>query len=110
LTKRQYKQHEKPAFFSEATTKKRWPLNSEEGPIIKAIIQSGHPLTWTELQEATGLEQEPLRKALCGLFSSTNEFHKIYSYARKQYVYEISEKLFEVYREFHDLKKRFLNG
>lgn len=44
----------------------RW--GTREGEILKAIASAGRPLTWNEIRQATGLNEDSLNKTLSKLF------------------------------------------
>jgi hypothetical protein len=53
---------------STLTRPKYW--GTPEGEIVKAIVSKGIPLSWNEIQQQTGFEQESLNKTLYTLFAS----------------------------------------
>ncbi len=65
-----------------------------EGDIIKAIVSSGHPLTWTEIRRATGLDEHALNKALCNLFFA-EEIQKVGD--KRETRYKVSYNLYKSY-------------
>jgi hypothetical protein len=67
---------------------------TREGDIIKAIVSCGRPLTWNEIHQATGLDEELLNKALSNLFSS-KELQKIRD--ARETRYRVSHKLYTDY-------------
>jgi len=107
LVRKVREQTEDSSFYSETTAKPRWKLGSWQCSVIKAILQSERSLTWMEIQEMTGLDEKSLNKALFDLYSS-NEVRKIRGNTKKQFRYQISENLNEIYPEFCSPKTRLL--
>ena len=67
-------------------SKPKWSQRSWQGAIIRAIVQHNRPLTWKEIQDATGLDEKSMNKALRDLHISgiiyksenSNEFNGRY--------------------------------
>jgi len=103
LLRRMIKQSEKPTLESEATARPQWRPRSWQGLVIRAIVQSGRPLTWREIQEATGLGKKSLNRALFELISSEN-IYKIESNTNAESKYNISDERFQIYSELYNPK------
>jgi phosphatidylserine/phosphatidylglycerophosphate/cardiolipin synthase-like enzyme len=97
------KQSEKPTLESEATARPQWRPRSWQGLVIRAIVQSGRPLTWREIQEATGLGKKSLNRALFELISS-EDIYKIESNNNAESKYNISNERFQIYSELYNPK------
>jgi phosphatidylserine/phosphatidylglycerophosphate/cardiolipin synthase-like enzyme len=97
------KQSEKPTLESEATARPQWRPRSWQGLVIRAIVQSGRPLTWREIQEATGLGKKSLNRALFELISS-EDIYKIESNTNAESKYNISDERFQIYSELYNPK------
>jgi DNA-binding transcriptional regulator GbsR (MarR family) len=97
------KQSEKPTLESEATVRPQWRPRSWQGLVIRAIVQSGRPLTWREIQEATGLGKKSLNRALFELISS-EDIYKIESNTNAESKYNISDERFQIYSELYNPK------
>jgi len=65
---------------------------TSKGEVIKAIMMHGRPLKWRELQNATGLEENSLNRALYELIDS-EEIHKV---GKK---YDLSKKFYADYNK-----------
>ena len=87
----------------ETTDRIPWSARSWQGSVIRAIVSSGHPLTWKEIQEATGLEEKQLNRALTDLRSS-GEVLKIEDRWEKYAKYQVSEEFYPTYSEIYNLK------
>lgn len=74
-----------------------------KGEVIKAIMMHGRPLKWRELQNATGLEEKSLNRALYELINS----EQIRKVGKK---YELSDKLYADYNKFFNLRKTELTS
>jgi predicted transcriptional regulator len=74
-----------------------------KGEVIKAIMMHGRPLEWRELQNATGLEEKSLNRALYELIDS-EEIHKV------DKKYDLSKKLYTDYDKFFNLRKTELTS
>jgi phosphatidylserine/phosphatidylglycerophosphate/cardiolipin synthase-like enzyme len=103
LLRRMIKQSEKPTLESEATARPQWRPRSWQGLVIRAIVQSGRPLTWREIQEATGLGKKSLNRALFELISS-EDIYKIESNTNAESKYNISDERFQIYSELYNPK------
>jgi len=101
LLRRMIKQSEKPTLESEATVRPQWRPRSWQGLVIRAIVQSGSPLTWREIQEATGLGKKSLNRALFELISS-EDIYKIESNNNAESKYNISNERFQIYSELYN--------
>ena len=97
------KQSEKPTLESEATARPQWRPRSWQGLVIRAIVQSGRPLTWREIQEATGLDKKSLNRALFELISS-EDIYKIESNTNAESKYNISDERLQIYSELYNPK------
>jgi phosphatidylserine/phosphatidylglycerophosphate/cardiolipin synthase-like enzyme len=96
LLRRMIKQSEKPTLVSEATARPQWAPRSWEGLVIRAIVQSGRPLTWREIQKATGLSKKSMNRALFELISS-EDIYKIESNTNAESKYNMSDERFQIY-------------
>lgn len=103
MLRRMIKQSEKPTLESEATARPQWRPRSWQGLVIRAIVQSGRPLTWREIQEATGLGKKSLNRALFELISS-EDIYKIESNTNAESKYNISDERFQIYSELYNPK------
>lgn len=95
------KESEKPTLESEATARPPWRPRSWQGLVIRAIVQSGRPLTWREMKRATGLGKKYLNRALFELISS-EDIYKIEGNTNAESKYNISEERFQIYSEFYN--------
>jgi hypothetical protein len=68
---------------------------TKEGNVIKAIVSHARPLSWKEIQEATGLDKVSLNKALSNLFFS-KEIYKVGDTPNT--LYKVSSELYKPYR------------
>jgi hypothetical protein len=107
LAPKTLEQPEKPVFYSETTVKPRWELNSWQRLVIKAIIEGGCPLTWKELQKASGLDMKALNRAIFDLHDA-DEIYKFRNDAKEPYRYQLVGKVYEKYPEFCSPKTRLL--
>lgn len=103
MLRRMIKQSEKPALESEATARPQWRTRSWQGLVIRAIVQSGRPLTWREIQDATDLGKKLLNWALFELISS-KDIYKIESNNNAESEYNISDERFQIYSELYNPK------
>lgn len=69
-----------------------------KGEVIKALMMHGRPLGWRELQNATGLGEKSLNKALRELFSS-KEIRKVGS------KYEVTQEVHADFKEVFNRQK-----
>ena len=97
------KQSEKPTLDSEATARPQWSPRSLPGLVIRAIVQGGRPLTWREIQEATGLDKKSLNRALFELISS-EDIYKIERNTNTESKYNMSDERFQIYSELYNPK------
>ncbi len=91
----------------ETTDRIPWSLRTWQGAVIRAIISSGRPLSWKEIQEATGLSESSLNKAL-GDLRSSGEVCKIESKNETHAKYQIADKFYPAYSEFYNLKSELI--
>jgi len=91
----------KPTPEKENATRLPWSLRSWQGSVIRAIIQNGSPLTWKEIQEATGLDEKSLNRALFDLQASA-EVYKTEEKQQKHAKYQICANLYSKYSEFYN--------
>lgn len=103
MLRRMIKQSEKPTLESEATARPQWKPRSWQGLVIRSIVQSGRPLTWREIQEATDLDKKSLNRALFELISS-EDIYKIESNTNAESKYNISDERFQIYSELYNPK------
>jgi DNA-binding transcriptional regulator GbsR (MarR family) len=103
LLRRMIKQSDRPTPENEATTIPKWRPRSWQGLVIRAIVQSGRPLTWREIQEATGLGKKSLNRALFELISS-EDIYKIESKTNAESEYNISDERFQIYSKLYNPK------
>jgi phosphatidylserine/phosphatidylglycerophosphate/cardiolipin synthase-like enzyme len=97
------KQSEKPTLESETTAKPQWRPRSWQGSVLRAIVQNGIPLTWREIQEATGLDKKSLNRALFDLLSA-GDIYKIENDSDAKSKYNISDERFQIYSELYNPK------
>lgn len=97
------KQSEKPTLESETTAEPQWRPRSWQGSVLRAIAQNGNPLTWREIQKATGLDKKSLNRALFDLHSA-GDIHKIESNTKAESKYNISDERFHIYLELDNPK------
>jgi len=103
LLRRMIKQSEKPTLESEAIARPQWRPRSWQGLVIRVIVQSGRPLTWREIQEATGLGKKSMNRALFELISS-GDIYKIESNTNAESKYYMSDERFQIYSELYNPK------
>jgi len=87
----------------ETTGRIPWSLRSWQGAVIRAIISAGSPLTWKQIEEATGLENKHLNRALFDLLHS-GEICKIESKHEARDKYQVSDKFYQAYSELYNPK------
>ena len=90
------KQFEKPTLDNNITGRKQWEPHSWQGLVIRAIVQGGRPLTWREIQKATGLTKKSMNRALFDLISSEDIF-KIQSNNTVESKYNMSNERLQIY-------------
>jgi len=103
LLRRMIKQSEKPTLESGTTAKPQWRPRSWQGSVLRAIAQNGIPLTWREIQEATGLDKKSLNRALFDLHSA-GDIYKIENDSDAKSKYNISDKRFQICSELYNPK------
>jgi phosphatidylserine/phosphatidylglycerophosphate/cardiolipin synthase-like enzyme len=86
------------------TDKKAWSLRSWQGSIIRAIVSTGHPLKWNEIQETTSLGEKELNKALADLRSS-GEVYKVETKNEVHAEYQVSDEVFKTYSQLFEEEK-----
>jgi hypothetical protein len=96
-------QSEKPTLESKATARPQWNPRSWEGLVIRAIVQSGRPLTWREIQELTGLDRKLMNRALFELISS-GDIDKIESNTNAESKYNMSDERLQIYSKLYNPK------
>jgi phosphatidylserine/phosphatidylglycerophosphate/cardiolipin synthase-like enzyme len=101
------KQFEKPTLDSKATDRTQWKPHSLPGLVIRAIVQSGKPLTWREIQKTTGLNKKSMNRALFELISSEDIF-KIQSNDNSESKYNMSSERFQIYSELCNSKTELI--
>ena len=97
------KQPKKSTLESEATARPEWSPRSWQGSVLRAIAQNGIPLTWREIQEATGLDKKSLNRALFDLHSA-GDIYKIENDSDAKSKYNISDERFQIYSELYNPK------
>ena len=103
MLRRMIKQSEKPTLESGTTAKPQWRPRSWQGSVLRAIAQNGIPLTWREIQEATGLDKKSLNRALFDLHSA-GDIYKIENDSDAKSKYNISDKRFQICSELYNPK------
>jgi len=76
-----------------------WSLQSWQGAVIGAVILSGRPLSFKEIQENTGLDEGALNKAITDLRRS-GEIRKYISKTEAS-KYDISDRFYSAYSAFY---------
>lgn len=107
MLRKMVKEPEKPTLENEVTARPPWRLRSWQGLVIRAIVQSGRPLTWREIQEATGLDKKSMNRALYELIAS-EDIYKIEGNANVESKYNIDDGRFQIYSDFYDPKTELL--
>lgn len=103
MLRRMIKQPKKSTLESEATARPEWSPRSWQGSVLRAIAQNGIPLTWREIQEATGLDKKSLNRALFDLHSA-GDIYKIENDSDAKSKYNISDERFQIYSELYNPK------
>lgn len=75
---------------------------SWKGDVIRSIVSQERPLTWTELRQATGLEEKSLNTALSELLSAK----EIYKTVGRRF--KVSSRLYSNYADFIHKQKNEL--
>ena len=86
---------------TEVSDKPQWSQRSWQGSVIRAIVQSGKPLTWREIQESTYLDEKSLNRALTDLRSS-EEVYRIQDKHETFARYQVSDRLYRAYSEYYN--------
>ena len=75
-------------------------MRTWQGSVIRAIVTRGKPLTWTEIQELTGLGEKPLNRALRDLHGNRiiNKIEDIDGFSK----YQIFDELQPLYSEIYN--------
>jgi phosphatidylserine/phosphatidylglycerophosphate/cardiolipin synthase-like enzyme len=94
---------EKPIFESGAIVRPRWNPRTWAGLVIRTMSQSGRPLTWKEIQRATGLNKKSLNRALFELLDS-KDIEKIPGTTYGESAYKLSDVRIKTYSEFYNPK------
>jgi hypothetical protein len=107
LLRKMIKQSEKPTLESGAAARPQWEPRSWQGSVIRAIVKNGRPLTWREIQEATGLDKKSLNRALFDLHSA-GDICKIENGIYAEKTYKLPYERFQIYSELYNSKTELI--